>query len=194
MKKEEFLDKLRKGLSGLPKNDIEERLNFYGEMIDDRIEEGLSEEQAVAKIGSVDAVVSQIIADTPLKKIVKEKIQIKRKFSVLEAVLLILGSPIWLSLIITAFAAVLPLYILLWILPWILFVSLLFGGLSGIAAGIIFAIGGNIFTSVAIIGLAILSAGLCIFAFFGCKAAVKGMLLLTKKTAIKIKNRFTLKE
>lgn len=194
MKKEEFLDKLRKGLSGLPKNDIEERLNFYGEMIDDRIEEGLSEEQAVAKIGSVDAVVSQIIADTPLKKIVKEKIQIKRKFSVLEAVLLILGSPIWLSLIITAFAVVLPLYVLLWILPWILFVSLLFGGLSGIAAGVIFAIGGNVFTSVAIIGLAILSAGLCIFAFFGCKAAVKGMLLLTKKTAIKIKNRFTLKE
>ena len=194
MKKEEFLDKLRKGLSGLPKNDIEERLNFYGEMIDDRIEEGLSEEQAVAKIGSVDAVVSQIIADTPLKKIVKEKIQIKRKFSVLEAVLLILGSPIWLSLIITAFAVVLPLYILLWILPWILFVSFASCGLSGIAAGIILAIGGNIFTAVAITGLGILSAGLCIFMFFGCKAAVKGMLLLTKKTAIKIKNRFTLKE
>lgn len=47
MNKQEFLVKLRKGLSGLPKEDIEERLTFYSEMIDDRMEEGLSEEEAV---------------------------------------------------------------------------------------------------------------------------------------------------
>ena len=48
MNKQEFLSQLRKGLAGLPQNDIEERLAFYGEMIDDRIEEGLSEEEAVS--------------------------------------------------------------------------------------------------------------------------------------------------
>ncbi len=43
MNKQAFLTQLRKGLSGLPQEDIEERLAFYSEMIDDRIEEGLSE-------------------------------------------------------------------------------------------------------------------------------------------------------
>ena len=44
MNKQEFFEQLRKGLSGLPKDDIEERLTFYKEMIEDRIEDGLSEE------------------------------------------------------------------------------------------------------------------------------------------------------
>ena len=44
MNKQEFLAGLRKGLSGLPQEDIEERLLFYSEMIDDRIEEGMEEE------------------------------------------------------------------------------------------------------------------------------------------------------
>ena len=48
MNKQEFLDELRKGLCGLPSEDIEERINFYSEMIDDRMEEGLTEEESVA--------------------------------------------------------------------------------------------------------------------------------------------------
>ena len=73
MNKQEFLTRLRKGLSGLPQEDIEERLTFYSEMIDDRIEEGLSEEEAVAAIGSPDEIAEQIIGEIPIKKIVKEK-------------------------------------------------------------------------------------------------------------------------
>ena len=37
MNKQEFLTQLRQGLSGLPQDDIEKRLTFYSEMIDDRI-------------------------------------------------------------------------------------------------------------------------------------------------------------
>ena len=50
MSKQEFLDQLRARLSGLPRQDVIERLNFYSEMIDDRMEEGLSEEDAKAMI------------------------------------------------------------------------------------------------------------------------------------------------
>ena len=46
MSKQEFLEQLRRGLSGLPREDIEERLKFYSEMLEDRMEEGLSEEEA----------------------------------------------------------------------------------------------------------------------------------------------------
>ena len=97
MNKQEFLDGLRKGLSGLPQADIEERLTFYGEMLDDRIEEGLSEEEAVAAAGSVNEIVRQTVADIPLAKIAKERIKPKRRLKAWETVLLALGSPIWLS-------------------------------------------------------------------------------------------------
>ena len=46
MSKQEFLEQLRRGRSGLPREDIEERLTFYSEMLEDRMEEGLSEEEA----------------------------------------------------------------------------------------------------------------------------------------------------
>ena len=50
MNKQEFLKNLRVSLSNLPQEEIEERIIFYSEMIDDRIEEGLSEEEAKAMI------------------------------------------------------------------------------------------------------------------------------------------------
>ena len=54
MNKQAFLERLRKALSGLPPKEQEERITFYSEMIDDRMEEGLSEEEeAVASIGTI---------------------------------------------------------------------------------------------------------------------------------------------
>jgi len=53
MNKQEFIEALYRRLSDLPWQDVEERLNFYGEMIEDHMEEGLSEEEAVASMGSV---------------------------------------------------------------------------------------------------------------------------------------------
>ena len=79
MRKEEFLKRLRKRLSGLPDKDTDERISFYSEIIDDRIEDGLTEEEAVAAIGTVDSVVEQIINETPIKTLVNQRIKPKRK-------------------------------------------------------------------------------------------------------------------
>ena len=73
MTKLEFIEALNKNLCGLPEKEVDDRLNFYIEMIDDIIEEGLSEEEAIAKIGSVDEIADQIIADIPFTKIAKKK-------------------------------------------------------------------------------------------------------------------------
>ena len=70
MSKTDFLIKLREMLSGLPQDEIADRLMFYGEMIDDRIEEGLAEEQAVAEVGSVDEIAVQIMEEIPVSKTV----------------------------------------------------------------------------------------------------------------------------
>lgn len=197
MSKQEFLAQLRKGLSGLPQDDIEERLTFYSEMIEDQMEDGVSEEEAVSAIGSVQDIAAQAVAETPLVKIAKERIKSKRRLSAGEIVLLALGSPIWLSLGIAAFAVILSLYISLWaviISLWSVFVSLTACSIGGVPACVIFAVGGNGASGVAMLAAGIVCAGLAIFMFYGCKAATKGTLILTKKIAIRTKNCFIKKE
>lgn len=193
MNKQEFLGALQKGLSGLPQEDIEERLTFYSEMIDDRIEEGLSESDAVSAVGSADTIITQISADTPPTKLVKEKVKPKRTLRALEIVLLVLGSPIWLSLLIAALIVILSAYIVIWSVSaalWSIEASLAACSLGGIISAAIIALQGN-----GITGLAVLSAGICcaslsIFMFYGCKAATKGILMLTRKMALGIKALF----
>ena len=95
MSKQEFLARLRDGLNGLPQDDIAERLDYYSEMIDDRIEEGLTEDEAVAAIGAVDVIVPQIVSEIPLPKLVRESVRPKRQLAGWEIALLVIGSPVW---------------------------------------------------------------------------------------------------
>ena len=197
MKKQDFIAELRKKLAGLPKQDIEERINFYSEMIDDRIEDGISEDDAVSEIGSVEDVVSQIIADIPFTKIAKERIKPKRKLKAWEIVLLAVGSPIWLSLGIAVVAIIFSLYVVLWsviVSIWAVFASLIACAVGCVLTGIAFAIAGKGGACGVSISLGIVCAGLAIFCFFGCIAATKGVVVLTKKIAIGIKKCFVRKE
>lgn len=197
MRKQDFLSALKTSLLGLPKQDVEEHLNFYSEMIDDRMEEGRTEEEAVADIGSVEEIATQIIADIPLIKIAKERIKPKRRFKAWEIVLLVLGSPIWLSLAIAAFAVILSLYVVLWSVVlsiWAVFVSLVVCSFGGVIASIVLAVSGNGLTGIAMIGAGIVCAGLAIFLFFGSKAATKGSVFLAPKIVLGIKKLFVKKE
>lgn len=196
MGKKEFLDRLHNELFGLPQEDIEERLSFYSEMIDDRMEEGLSEEEAVAQIGDVDQIISQIIAETPLTKLAKEKIATTKRLSGWDILLLILGFPLWFPLLISAVAVVFSLYVSLWSLIvsfWAVFGSLAGCALGLVTAGIIFAFV-NLPIGIALVGAGLVCAGLSVLLFYGCKAATKGILILTRKCVIWVKNCFLHKE
>ena len=104
MNKTDFLASLRKELNGVPEEEITQRLNFYSEMIEDRMEEGMAEEDAVASLGSAGQIAEQMIADIPFTKIVKQKLSPKRTLAAWEITLLILGFPIWGSLVLSAAA------------------------------------------------------------------------------------------
>lgn len=197
MSKQEFLAELRKGLSGLPQDDIEERLTFYSEMLDDRIEEGLSEEEAVLAIGDVEEIVGQTVADIPFAKIAKERIKPKRRLKAWEIVLLALGAPIWLSLGVAAAAVVLALYVSLWaviVSLWTVFGALAVCAVGSVPVCVVFTAGGNFFSGVAMLAAGIVCAGLSIFLFYGCKEASRGILTLTKKITILIKSCFIRRE
>ena len=192
MTKNEFLNSLNNGIAGLPQSDIDEHLAFYSEMIDDMIEDGLNEEQAVEHIGNIDEIVSQIISDTPISKIVKEKIRNKRNPTALEIVLIVLGFPLWFPLIIAAIAVVLSLYVSLWAVIasfWAVFVSFLASGIAGLLLGLLQAVNVNLFRGMAFMGAGLFLIGLSILTFMLCKIITVGMAKLTKAFFVWLKNK-----
>ena len=110
---------------------------------------------------------------------------------------MVLGSPIWISLGIAAFAVILSLYISLWaviISLWAVFASFAACSIGGVLSCVVFIVGGNGASGFAMLSAGIVCAGLAIFMFYGCKAATKGTWILTKKIAIWTKNCFIKKE
>lgn len=197
MNKQEFLANLRKKISSLPKSEVEERLNFYSEMIDDRIEEGIEEEEAVLGIGNIEEIAAQILAETKTANTSKKNRTSKRDIKAWEVVLLALGAPIWLSLIIAFSAAALSLYVVIWSLIislWAIEVAFVACAVGCVLAGILFGFTVNGITGLAVIGIGVVFAGLSIFMYFACKGATKATVSLTKKVALSIKNRIVKKE
>lgn len=197
MTKSEFIARLSAGLSGLSKLDRDERLGFYAEMIDDQIEEGLTEEEAVAQIGEIDSVIAEILKDYPLAKLVKEKIKPKRALAVWEIVLLAIGSPIWVSLLIAAGAVVLSLYVSIWAIVvslWSVFASLVGSSIGCLLGGLIIAFSGDTIAGLATVAAGLAVLGLSIFAFYGCKYATKEIIFLTKRLIFSKKKRISNKE
>ena len=184
------------GLSGLPQEDIEERLTFYGEMLEDRREEGFTEEEAVAAIGDVDEIVLQTVAEIPLAKIAKERIRPKRSLRAWEIVLLALGSPIWLALGLAA-AVVFALYLALWAVVaalWAVWGAIAVCAVGSVPVCVVLAARGGIAGGLAILAAGFVCAGLSIFLFYGCREATRGVWALTKKITIGIKNGLIRKE
>ena len=197
MTKQDFLTRLEKSLSGLPREDIEERLTFYAEMIDDRIEEGLGEEKAVAGIGSVEDIVSQIVEETPISRLVKERVKPAKRMRAWEILLLVLGSPIWLSLLIALLAVVFSVYVSIWAVVvslWAVEISLIASAFACAAAGILCLFRGSFWQGVAVFGAGCVCAGLAIILYSLCKSVSKGCWTIGKKMTRGIKNLFLRKE
>ncbi len=201
MNKYEFLARLYKGLSGLPQDEIEERLSFYGEMIDDLKEEGLSEEEAIAKIGTVEEIVSQVVAEIPFSKLVKERAKPTRKWQAWEIVLIAVGFPVWFPVFIALFASVFAvgfsLYASMWaviVAMWAACLSLAVAAVGGVILSLVFLCVQNGVSAAVTFAASLVCAGLAILAFFGCKAITQGAGVFTQKIWLWVKKLFVKKE
>lgn len=197
MNKYEFLGRLRERLAGLPPKDIEKSLDYYAEMIADRIEDGMSEEEAVAALGTIDEIVAQILEETPLPKLVKEKVRPKRPLRTWEILLIVLGFPLWLPLLI-AFASII--FSVLVAIGSVL-ISVFAVAVAVGACALAFTVAGFICIATArgalgtiLIGATLICSGLCILFFVGATYASKGILWLCKKGIYAIKSCFVGKE
>lgn len=185
MCKQEFLDGLRKKLSGLPKVEIEERIRFYSEMIDDAVEEGLTEQAAIERIAGEDAIEPAL----PHKP--------RKERSAWVTVLLIVGSPVWFSLAVAALAVAFSLVVSLWsiiVSLWAAFGGVVGGAIGGVLAGGVIVLEGYVLTGVALAAAGLVCAGLSIGLFLGSKAATRSAWLLTKWTLSGIRSCFVRRE
>ena len=129
MSKDAFIGELRHRMAGLPQEAVDRTVEYYSELIADSMEDGLGEEEAVSRLGSLDEIVSNVVKETPLTQIVQNRVQESKKKGVSGWViaLLILGAPLWLPLLIAVLA------VLFYCVPW--WVFLIVGVLALALAG-----------------------------------------------------------
>ena len=114
MTKHDFLKALADGIAGLPAEDAKRWEEYYTEMLEDRIEEGMSEEAATAALGDPAQIARQSLAQTPLTRLIKNRVTPKRRLFVWEIILIVLGSPIWVSLALAAASVIFSVFVSLW--------------------------------------------------------------------------------
>lgn len=194
MNRNDFLQAVREKLKGLSEEDINKALEFYEEAISDRMEEGLTEDQAVAAIGTPDEIANQIMMDMPLPKLMKAqaKAKPKKSFKAWEIVLLVLGFPLWFPLVLTAGILALTFVIVLAVLViafFIIVAALGFAGIVTLVASITALIMGGGTAIVMQMGVAVFAMGLAMLLFFPAKALTVWMIELVGKFSKWIKGK-----
>ena len=169
MDKFEFITELRAKLWALPEEDRQRSVDYYSEMIDDRMEDGLTQEEAVAAVGSAEEIAMQLLSGRPTKK--------KRKWTGREITLLILGAPVWVSVLIAAFAVVFSVIAAL----WSVFGALAASGIACVVSGIGIMIAGKVISGIAIFSAGAVCCGLSIFVFYGAKLSTGAVTVSVKK-------------
>lgn len=193
MNKNEFLATLRERLNGLPEEDIIKSLDFYGEMLDDRIEDGMSEEEAVSDLGNIEEIISQILSAVSLPKLVKEKVKPKRALKAWEIVLLVLGAPLWIPLLAAVILTVLAIYLSVWSVIISLYavdLSIAVSGLACIGVAVALLFDGQFVPAGVVFGAGLVCMGLAILLLFAFNLVTKGILWVSKKVLLGIKGLF----
>lgn len=197
MNKADFLHKLKRGIEGLPEADVARWLEYYTEMLEDRIEEGMSEEEAVASLGEPTAVARQILSQTPLSKLIQNKMKPKRKLLVWEIILLCVGSPIWASVVIAVAAVIFSGFASLWagiISVWAGELSIMASAVAGVVSSPVFLALGNVNQGLLLLGGGLVCAGLAYYGFFFSKWLTVLLLKLCKLFLLFVKSWFVEKE
>ena len=197
MSKDAFIGELRHRMAGLPKEAVDRTVEYYSELIADSMEDGLSEEEAVSRLGSLDEIVANVVKDTPLSQIVETRIQEKKArrggIRAWEVILLVLGAPLWLPLLLAVLAVVLALYVTLWavvIALWAVVAAVILTGVVAVVAGIVELCRLHLPQGLVLLGGGLVCMGLCALLFLLMKLITVGTVKLCKLIWTGIKSLF----
>ena len=197
MSRDAFIGELRHRMAGLPKEAVDRTVEYYSELIADSMEDGLSEEEAVSRLGSLDEIVANVVKDTPLSQIVETRIREKKAkrggIRAWEVILLVLGAPLWLPLLLAVLAVVLALYVTLWavvIALWAVVAAVILTGVVAVVAGIVELCRLHLPQGLVLLGGGLVCMGLCALLFLLMKLITVGTVKLCKLIWTGIKSLF----
>lgn len=183
MKKQEFLNELAAALHNLPREERYRTLSYYDELIDDRMEDGQNEEEAVSGLGDPESVAREILGEeeeAPVSTGTGRRVWV--------IVLLVLGFPLWGSLLLTGLCLLLTLYILLFV-PVIVLVGLALGFLAAALLGMVGTpflvldvgiLSGGLPAGLFQLGMAVALLGLSVLSAVGLHYTTKGIVRVSK--------------
>ena len=181
MTKNAYLSELADRLRQLPQSEIDKSIAYYSEIIDDRMEEECSEEEAVNGLEAPVTAAERILQDAPLGMLVRERIRPKQAVSGWIIALLVIGFPVWFPLLLAAAGIVFAMYVVVWSLVFAFFASTFAVGTASLAvlitafvragegAGLIFAL----------LGVGLLGIGCFILMGLATWMAASGVVRLT---------------
>lgn len=196
MTKADFLQLLERALSQLSEEERRANLEYYSELLDDMLEEGMTEAEATAKLGSPAAIAESILQEMPLSKLVSTRMKPKSGWTPLAIILAVVGSPVWVPLLLAGVAVVAALFVSIWALAAVAVVVVLALALAVIAVPVI-AIRAAVLTlplGLLLLGGGLVLLGLCVLGGLMAVELCKLLAQLTVLLARKIKGLFIRKE
>ena len=196
MNKEVFLHQLRIRLTQLPEEEIQKRLDYYAELIDDMTEDGISQEEAVASFGDVNLLAQHILQEASLTRLVTTTAAPKRGWTAPAIIFAVIGSPLRVPLLFAAVAVSGSIFIVIAAVIVSIFAVVLSLGAAGFFLLIkAFTLTANGFGYVLLtIGTGLIFAGLCLLGFLAAKAAAIGLVDFSRYLYRQIKSLFIKKE
>jgi len=191
MNKNEFLDQLEQALAPLPDSDIDHILIDYEAFIDEKTESGISEEEAVASLGSPSEAAAELIAEAPPVRLLIGKIKTPNRY--LNTAILVLGFPLWFAALALFGTAVMAVFAVIWGIVVVLtaaVIALFVAAVVGFIGYILYAVKFGPEYSKLFLGFSLTAAGLGIV-FHVCFGWISHQLVeLTGKLAVTISGLF----
>lgn len=191
MNKREYLDRLEDLLACLSKEQRAESLAFYEEMIDDRIEEGMTEEEAVAALDAPGVAAEAILDELPA--VPRAVAKTRRKSRVLLWAAVIVGSPIWLSLLVAFVIVAVTVYACIWILAaciWVVAAALVVAFPFSLLLAFWGVCAGNVPYALAQAGMGLVGLAFGALCFKGAWVASKQLVRLSRLWLAKVASPF----
>ena len=194
MNRAEFLSELRRCLAQMPPEELEKQIAYYDELLQDMVEDGMSEREAVEKLGDPARIAQELLMELPLGTLVKSRVKSAGQLSALNIVLLVLGFPVWFPLLLSFAVVVLAVLIVLWSVVLSFAVVVLALGLSALACVIGVFVRIVTASPLLLIGAALIAGGLCVVGALALKPLCRGMAKLCAAIFKGVKSLFIKKE
>lgn len=180
MTKRQFIGELKSKTKHLTKAERRELISYYNEMITERLEDGMSEEEAVAALGSIDELLSSYVPQE-----YKARERRTARLRPWHIVLIVLGSPVWFSLMVAFLCLLMCYYIVIWCLVAVCYA--VFAALAATAVGCgamsFFTLGGGVGNFFFCWCAALVLMGLAMLWLIVCNLFAKACAKLTKVTS-----------